>query len=40
MLDHRLPVKGYAWVKYEADGNEFEAALRDVQLIAIEEGEW
>ena len=40
MLDHRMPVKGYAWVKYEADGNEIEAALRDVQLIAIEEGEW
>jgi len=40
ILDHRIPVKGYAWVKYEADGHEFEAVLRDVQLIAIEEGEW
>lgn len=40
ILDHRLPVKGYAWLKYEADGNEFEAALRDIQLVAIEEGSW
>jgi ParB family chromosome partitioning protein len=38
MLDNRPPVKGYAWVKYEDDGNEFEATIRDVQLIAIEEG--
>jgi len=38
MLDGRPPVKGYARIKYEADGHEFEAALRDVHLIAIEEG--
>ncbi len=38
MLDRRPPVKGYAWLKYEDDGNEFEATIRDVQLIAIEEG--
>lgn len=37
LLDRRPPVKGFAWIKYEDDGNEFEAALRDVQLIAIEE---
>ncbi len=40
MLDRRPPAKGFAWLKYEEDGNEFEATLRDVQLIAIEEGEW
>ena len=39
MLDRRPPEKGYAWLKYDDDGNEFEATLRDVQLIAVEEGE-
>ena len=38
MLDRRPPAEGYAWLKYEDDGNEFEAALRDVQLTAILEG--
>ena len=39
MLDRRPPEKGYAWIKYDDDGNEFEATLQDVQLIAVEEGE-
>jgi ParB family chromosome partitioning protein len=39
MLDRSPPEKGYAWLKYDDDGNEFEATLRDVQLIAVEEGE-
>ncbi len=38
MLDRRPSAEGLAWIKYEADGNEFEAALRDVQLTAILEG--
>ena len=38
MLDRRPPAEGYAWLKYEDDGDEFEAALRDVQLTAILEG--
>jgi ParB family chromosome partitioning protein len=38
MLDRRPPAEGYAWLKYEDDGYEFEAALRDVQLTAIIEG--
>jgi ParB family chromosome partitioning protein len=38
MLDRRPPAEGYAWLKYEDDGFEFKAALRDVQLTAILEG--
>jgi ParB family chromosome partitioning protein len=38
MLDRRPPAEGVAWIKYEDDGYEFEAALRDVQLTAILEG--
>jgi ParB family chromosome partitioning protein len=38
MLDRRPPAEGYAWLKYEDDGYEFKAALRDVQLTAILEG--
>jgi len=40
MLDRSAAKNGYGWLKYQDDGNEFEAALRDVQLIAIEEGAW
>jgi len=40
ILDRRPAKNGYGWLKYQDDGKEFEAALRDVQLIAIEEGEW
>ncbi|NOT13736.1 MAG: ParB/RepB/Spo0J family partition protein [Methylococcaceae bacterium] len=39
MLERSPSVKGYAWLQYDADGFEFEATLRDVQLMAIE-GEW
>ena len=38
MLDRRPPTEGYAWLKYEDDGHEFEVALQDVQLTAIREG--
>jgi ParB family chromosome partitioning protein len=38
MLDRRPPLEGYAWLKYEDDGHEFEVALQDVQLTAIIEG--
>jgi ParB family chromosome partitioning protein len=38
ILDRRPPSEGYAWLKYEDDGYECEAALRDVQLTAILEG--
>ncbi len=38
MLDRRPTAEGVAWLKYEDDGYEFEAALRDVQLTAILEG--
>jgi ParB family chromosome partitioning protein len=38
MLDRRPPAEGVAWLKYEDDGYEFEAVLRDVQLISILEG--
>jgi len=38
MLDRRPPAEGLAWIKYEDDGYEFEAPLRDVQLTAILEG--
>ena len=38
MLDRRPTAEGVAWLKYEEDGYEFEAALRDVQLTAILEG--
>jgi len=40
LLDRSPPEKGFAWLQYDDDGNEFQATLRDVQLIAIEEGEW
>ena len=38
LLDRRPPAEGYAWLKYEDDGHEVEAALGDVQLTAILEG--
>jgi len=38
MLDRRPSAEGVAWLKYEDDGDEFEAALGDVQLTAILEG--
>ena len=38
LLDRRPPAEGLAWIKYEDDGYECEASLRDVQLTAILEG--
>jgi ParB family chromosome partitioning protein len=35
MLDRRPSAEGVAWIKYEEDGDEVEASLRDVQLTAI-----
>lgn len=38
ILDRRPPASGWAWLKYEDDGAEFEVALLTVQLIEILEG--
>jgi ParB family chromosome partitioning protein len=38
VLHRRPPEDGFAWLKYEDDGHEFEANLGDVQLVAILEG--
>lgn len=38
MLSKRPPAEGYAWLKYEDDGQEFEASLTDVKLVAVLEG--
>lgn len=38
MLTKRPPAEGYAWLKYEDDGHEVEAALTKVQLVAVLEG--
>jgi ParB family chromosome partitioning protein len=38
MLTKRPPAEGYAWMKYEDDGQEFEASLADVKLLAVLEG--
>lgn len=38
VLHRRPPEDGFAWLKYEDDGHEFEANLDDVQLVAILEG--
>lgn len=38
VLHRRPPEHGFAWLKYEDDGHEFEADLGDVQLVAILEG--
>lgn len=35
MLDRRPPAEGWAWLKYEDDGREFEADLSTVQLVAL-----
>ena len=35
MLDRRPPAEGWAWLKYEDDGHEFEADLGSVQLVAL-----
>ncbi len=38
MLTRRPPSDGYAWLKYEDDGHEFEAELAQVRLISLLEG--
>ena len=38
ILIKRPPTEGFAWLKYEDDGQEIEANLQDVQLIALVEG--
>jgi ParB family chromosome partitioning protein len=38
LLTRRPPAKGWAWLKYEDDGHEFEAELTTVQLVALLEG--
>ncbi|EEE2967606.1 TPA: ParB/RepB/Spo0J family partition protein [Escherichia coli] len=38
ILNRRPPAEGYAWLKYEDDGQEFEANLADVKLVALIEG--
>ncbi len=35
MLDRRPTAEGWAWLKYEDDGQEFEADLATVQLVAL-----
>lgn len=38
ILNRRPPAKGFAWLKYDDDGLEFEANLAQVQLVALLEG--
>lgn len=38
ILNRRPPAEGFAWLKYDDDGQEFEANLTEVQLIALLEG--
>lgn len=38
ILNKRPPAEGYAWVKYDDDGHEFEANLTEVTLVALMEG--
>lgn len=38
ILDRRPPAEGYAWLKYEDDGQEFNVDLAKVQLVALLEG--
>lgn len=38
ILNRRPPAEGYAWLKYEDDGQELETALDTVQLVALLEG--
>jgi ParB family chromosome partitioning protein len=37
-LTKRPQEAGFAWLKYDDDGQEFEADLNDVQLVAVIEG--
>ncbi|WP_277915088.1 transcriptional repressor KorB C-terminal beta-barrel domain-containing protein, partial [Xylella fastidiosa] len=38
VLTKRASEVGRAWLKYEDDGNEFEASIKEVNLVAIVEG--
>lgn len=38
ILNRRPPAEGWAWLKYDDDGHEFEADLSNVQLVALLEG--
>ena len=38
ILNRRPPHEGWAWIKYDDDGYEFESDLGDVKLIALIEG--
>ncbi len=38
ILNRRPPAEGFAWLKYDDDGQEFEANLSSVTLIALIEG--
>jgi ParB family chromosome partitioning protein len=38
LLSHRPSASGYAWIKAEDDGSEFEANVAEVKLIAVLEG--
>ena len=38
ILNKRPPAHGFAWVKYDDDGHEFEADLSTVELVAVIEG--
>ena len=38
ILNRRPPAEGFAWLKYDDDGQEFEANLAQVQLVALLEG--
>lgn len=37
ILDKRPPAHGWGWVKYDDDGHEFEADLKEVELVALVE---
>lgn len=38
ILNRRPPAEGFAWLKYDDDGQEFEADLAKVRLVALMEG--
>jgi len=38
ILNRRPATEGWAWLKYDDDGQEFETELRSVQLVALREG--
>jgi ParB family chromosome partitioning protein len=38
LVNRRPPTEGFAWLKYDDDGHEFEADLTQVLLVAILEG--